>query len=114
MLCLSKHDDDLEFRAQISYSRILQKVYQATLKVLDAHLATTEVRIKYSVTFFLQHRLNAGLDFTKLKELVIDFVSDVQIVFAAICENIDVSLRTLSRLMTHEIVLKVSLRNKQQ
>ena len=83
-----------------------------SLKGMDVRVASTDVGMKNSVMFFMHHMLNAALDLTKLEDLVIGFVCDLQIVFASICLNVDVSLRNLSRLVTHDIFRKVSLKGQ--
>ena len=83
-----------------------------SLKDLDAHVASTDLGMKYSVMFFLLHMLNTALDSTTLEKLVIHFVCDLQIVFAAICVNVDVSLTNLTRLMAHEIFRKISVKGQ--
>ena len=71
-------------------------------------VAESSAAIKYSIKYLLSHMLDGLEDPGMLERLVSNYVADLEVMFASVCVNVDLTLNNLSKLTNHEAYNYVS------
>ena len=71
-------------------------------------VAESSAAIKYSIKYLLSHMLDGLEDPGMLEHLVSNYVADLEVMFASVCVNVDLTLNNLSKLTNHEAYNYVS------
>ena len=72
------------------------------------HLAKTNPAIRYSVKYWISHMLNGPEDPGKLNSLVSNYVTDLEVIFASVYFNVDLTLDNISNLTEYKMYHHVS------
>ena len=70
------------------------------------HLASAAV--KYSLKFFIPHMLNGLEDGSKLDNLVDRYVTNLEVVFASVCVDVDLTMHNITYFLNHKLYNRVS------
>ena len=68
--------------------------------------------IKYALKYFIQHMLNAQKISGELKGFVSNYVTDLEVLFASICVNVDLTLNNLTNFTNNDVFYNVSEKTK--
>ena len=71
-------------------------------------LAKSSASIRYSVKHWISHMLNGPEDSGKLDSLVSDFAADLEVLFASVCFDVDLTLENISNLTNYEMYHHIS------
>ncbi len=92
-----------------------KNIFELCVKKLDEmkergvqDVAKTSVELKYSIKYFSSHMLEGLQDPGMLEDLVSNYVVDLEVMFASVCVNVDLTLNNLSNLTNHEAYNSVS------
>ncbi len=92
-----------------------KNIFELCVKKLDEmrergvwDLAKTSAAIKYSIKYLLLHMLDGLKDTGMLEYFVSNYVVDLEVMFASVCVNVDLTLNNLSNLTNHEAYNSVS------
>ncbi len=107
--------DKSEHRYSVDVQDGHKNVFELCVKKLDemkkrgvGDLAKTSAAIKYSIKYLSPHMLN-GLKGPGMFEcFVSNYVADLEVVFASVCVNVDLTLNNISNLTNHEAYKSVS------
>ena len=66
-------------------------------------LAKSSASIRYSVKHWISHMLNGPEDSGKLDSLVSDFAADLEVLFASVCFDVDLTLENISNLTNNKM-----------
>ena len=66
-------------------------------------VAESSAAIKYSVKHWISHMLNGPEDSGKLDSLVSDFAADLEVLFASVCFDVDLTLENISSLTNNKM-----------
>ena len=72
------------------------------------HLAKSSAAIRYSVKHWISHMLNGPEDPGKLDSLVSDYVADLEVMFASVCFDVDLTLDNISNLTNYKMYYDIS------
>ena len=72
------------------------------------HLAKTNPSIRYSVKYWISHMLNGPENPGKLDRLVSNYVTDLEVIFASVYINVDLTLDNISDLTEYKVYHHVS------
>ena len=72
------------------------------------HLAKTNPSIRYSVKYWISHMLNGPENPGKLDSLVSNYVTDLEVIFASVYINVDLTLDNISNLTEYKVYHHVS------
>ncbi len=92
-----------------------KNIFELCVKKLDEmkkrgvrDVAKTSAAIKYSLKYLLLHMLDGLKDTGMLEYFVSNYVVDLEVMFASVCVNVDLTLNNLSNLTNHEAYNSVS------
>ena len=71
-------------------------------------LAKSSAAIRYSVKHWVSHMLNGPEDPGKLDSLVTDYAADVEVMFASVCFDVDLTLDNISNLTNYKMYHHIS------
>ena len=64
--------------------------------------------VKYSLKFYIPHMLNGLEDTSKLDNLVDCYVTDLEVVFASVCVDVDLTMHSITYFLNHKLYNRVS------
>ncbi len=92
-----------------------KNIFELCVKNLDEmkkrgvrDVAKTSAAIKYSIKYLSSHMLDGLKDTGMLEYFVSNYVADLEVMFASVCVNVDLTLNNLSNLTNHEAYDSVS------
>ena len=71
-------------------------------------LAKSSAAIRYSVKHWISHMLNGPEDPGKLESLVSNYAADVEVMFASVCFDVDLTLNSISNLTSYKMYKDIS------
>ena len=71
-------------------------------------LAKSSAAIRYSVKHWISHMLNGPEDPGKLESLVSNYAADVEVMFASVCFDVDLTLNSISNLTNYKMYNDIS------
>ena len=71
-------------------------------------LAKCSAAIRYSVKHWISHMLNGPEDPGKLESLVSNYAADVEVMFASVCFDVDLTLNSISNLTSYKMYNDIS------
>ena len=71
-------------------------------------LAKSSAAIRYSVKHWISHMLNGPEDPGKLESLVSNYAADVEVMFASVCFDVDLTLNSISNLTSYKMYNDIS------
>ncbi|CAB4004259.1 E3 ubiquitin- ligase DZIP3 [Paramuricea clavata] len=79
------------------------------LKQMDVRdAAMTNAAIRYSIKYWIPHMLNRPEDPSKLEHFVSNYAADLEVLFASVCVDVDLTLNNITILTNHEMCYHVS------
>ncbi|CAB3987998.1 E3 ubiquitin- ligase DZIP3 [Paramuricea clavata] len=105
----SEHDYsvDVQYGHKILFD-ICVKILDDLKKTGVSNEGLACVAVKYALKHCIEHLLSGPEDREKLVCFVSYYVADLEVMFASVCVNVDLTLNNCSRLMNHEIYKNVS------
>ncbi len=101
--------DKSEHRYSVGVQRGHKNIFELCVKKLDEmkkrgvrEVAKTSAAIKYSLKYLSSHMLAGLEDPGMLEYFVSNYVADLEVMFASVCVNVDLTLNNLSNLTNHE------------
>ena len=71
-------------------------------------LAKSSAAIRYSVKHWISHMLNGPEDPGKLESLVSNYAADLEVMFASVCFDVDLTLNSISNLTSYKMYNDIS------
>ena len=98
---------DVQYGHKILFDLCVSKLDE--LKVSGVtDLAKSSAAIRYSVKHWISHMLNGPEDPGKLESLVSNYAADVEVMFASVCFDVDLTLNSISNLTNYKMYNDIS------